>query len=72
MLAIAVIGALLSRNAVACPRCYPSQVARAMAFGPAFWPNLLAVSLPFIVLAAVILAGAWIGMPRASGRGARP
>jgi hypothetical protein len=62
----------LSADAVACPRCYTSQVVRVMAFGPAFWPNLLAVALPFVVLAAVTVAFDRMGRPRGSLPEQRP
>jgi hypothetical protein len=64
----AAIASLLSATALACPRCATGQVARAMAFGPAFWPNLLALSLPFILLTALSVACARIGPPREERR----
>jgi hypothetical protein len=70
--AAAATGLTLSANAVACPRCYTSQVARAMAFGPAFWPNLLAIALPFVVLAAVTVAFDRVGASRGSRPEQRP
>jgi hypothetical protein len=70
--AAAATALTLSANAVACPRCYTSHVARAMAFGPAFWPNLLAITLPFLVLAAVTVAFDRIGAPRGSRPEQRP
>jgi hypothetical protein len=62
----------LSANAVACPRCYTAQVVRTMAFGPAFWPNLLAIALPFVVLAAVTVAFDRMGASRGSRPEQRP
>jgi hypothetical protein len=63
---------MLSANALGCPRCYTAQVARAMVFGPGFWFHLLAIASPFVVLAAVSLACARIGVQRSSGDTARP
>ena len=64
---IAAAWLMLPASALGCPRCATGAAARAMAFGPAFWPNLLAVSSPFILLAAVTLACARIGSPRVRG-----
>jgi hypothetical protein len=64
----AAIASLLSATALACPRCATGQVARALAFGPVFWPNLLAISSPFILLAALSVACARIGARREGGR----
>jgi hypothetical protein len=65
--AVAAMAMMVPANAVGCPRCYTSQVVRAIAFGPAFWPNLLAIALPFVVLAAVTVAFDRMGASRASG-----
>jgi len=55
----------LSPNVAGCPRCTTSVAVRAMAFGPTFWPNVLATSLPFVVMAALCLAWSRIATGRA-------
>jgi hypothetical protein len=49
-----VLGAAVS-TALACPRCYTSELVRAAVFGPEFLSNLLAVSSPFLVLGSTAL-----------------
>ena len=70
--AVAAFAMMVSANAVACPRCYTAQVVRAIAFGPAFWPNLLAIALPFVILAAVTVAFDRMGASRGSRPEQRP
>jgi hypothetical protein len=51
-------------TAWACPRCYTGALVRSAVLGPAFFSNLLLVSLPFIVLASIAVAVSRIGAKR--------
>ena len=42
-----------AQTVFACPRCYTSELVRGLVLGPAFFSDLLVVSLPFIVLGSI-------------------
>jgi hypothetical protein len=51
---LVVAGSILGPARVfACPRCYTSELVRGLVLGPAFFSDLLVVSLPFIVLGSI-------------------
>jgi hypothetical protein len=52
--AAAALMALLSAPvALACPDCATAKVVRASVFDDGFWPNLMMISLPLLVLGAI-------------------
>jgi hypothetical protein len=51
VLAWSVLG--LVPAALACPRCYTSELVRRAVMGPGFFSQLLLISLPFLVMAAI-------------------
>jgi hypothetical protein len=61
---IASLGLALfaSRTALSCPNCATAQTVRQSVFGVDFWMNLLRVSLPILVLAAITLLLYRMGM----------
>jgi hypothetical protein len=54
-------------TALACPRCYTSELVRRAVMGPGFFSQLLLVSLPFLVMASIAVLVHRIG----DGLGAR-
>jgi hypothetical protein len=51
VLAGAIFG--LAPTALACPRCYTSELVRRAVMGPGFFSQLLLVSLPFLVMGSI-------------------
>jgi len=62
VLAGSIVG--LALPALACPRCYTSELVRRAVMGPGFFSQLVLVALPFIVLGAIALAVHRIGDKR--------
>jgi hypothetical protein len=63
--AAALAGVLLSApDVLACPDCATASVVRASVFDGRFWPNLLMISLPLLVLGAISTRLYRIGIER--------
>lgn len=51
--AAALMTLLFAPVALACPDCATATIVRASVFDDGFWPNLMMISLPLLVLGAI-------------------
>ncbi|HEY8945995.1 MAG TPA: hypothetical protein VIM73_17120 [Polyangiaceae bacterium] len=66
LLGVSTLASLLfvGSPALACPNCATARVVRASVFDDNFWTRLILVSLPLLVLAALILLLYRVGLER--------
>lgn len=61
---IGLVGSLIARAVFACPDCQTARLTRASVFEARFWPTLVAIVAPLLILGAMCALLYRIGMER--------